>query len=137
MCVWLEYLALDASMQVEEKNYFAVMRIILESMRKDWFWDLRTDKKYNKAWIENFLNALMATEWGERIAREWRRVSSRVKLECKIIGTLIDAGVLGVSYNAIASMLDYPDFTDDSLGIYVGLGKKEAYFKWVCEYVKA
>ena len=122
--------------QKEEKNYFAIVKNLSEKLMKDWFWDFRTEKKYNKVWIENFLNALMESEWGDAIFKEWRRESSRLKLVCKIIGTLIDANVLDVSYNAVAPMLNQDVLPSDTLANYMGLGKKQDYFTWVCDYVK-
>ena len=122
--------------QKEEKNYFAIVKNLSEKLMKDWFWDFRTDKKYSRSWIENFLNALMESEWGDAIFKEWRRESSRLKLICKIIGSLIDANVLDVSYNAVAPMLNQEELPSDTLANYIGLGKKQDYFTWICEYVK-
>ena len=124
------------TIQKEEKNYFAIVKNLSEKLMKDWFWDFRTEKKYNRSWIENFLNALMESEWGDVIFKEWRKESSRLKLICKIIGTLIDANVLDVSYNAVAPMLNQEELPSDTLAKYIGLGKKQDYFTWICEYVK-
>ena len=124
------------TIQKEEKNYFAIVKNLSEKLMKDWFWDFRTEKKYNRSWIENFLNALMESEWGDAIFKEWRKESSRLKLICKIIGTLIDANVLDVSYNAVAPMLNQEELPSDTLANYIGLGKKQDYFTWICEYVK-
>ena len=124
------------TIQKEEKNYFAIVKNLSEKLMKDWFWDYRTGKKYNRSWIENFLNALMESEWGDAIFKEWRRESSRLKLICKIIGTLIDANVLDVSYNAVAPMLNQEELPSETLANYIGLGKKQDYFTWICEYVK-
>jgi hypothetical protein len=89
---YAKYLNNNASK--ERGNYFAIVKNLTEALAKEWFWNLRTDKKYSKEWIEAFLNDLMASEWGETIAQEWKVKSKRLKLECKITGTLIDAGVL-------------------------------------------
>ena len=124
------------TIQKEEKNYFAIVKNLSEKLMKDWFWDYRTGKKYNRSWIENFLNALMESEWGDAIFKDWRRESSRLKLICKIIGTLIDANVLDVSYNAVAPMLNQEELPSETLANYIGLGKKQDYFTWICEYVK-
>lgn len=130
-----KHLAND-TIRMEEKNYFAIVKNLSEKLMKDWFWDFRTDKKYNKVWIENFLNALMESEWGDAIFKEWRRESSRLKLICKIIGTLIDANVLDVSYNAVAPVLNQEELPSDTIAKYIGFGKKQDYFMWICEYVK-
>ena len=126
----------NETIQKEEKNYFAIVKNLSEKLMKDWFWDFRTDKKYSRSWIENFLNALMESEWGDAIFKEWRRESSRLKLVCKIIGSLIDANVLDVSYNAVAPMLNQGELPSDTLANYIGLGKKQDYFTWICEYVR-
>ena len=124
------------SIHKEEKNYFAIVKNLSEKLMQDWFWDFRTDKKYSRSWIEDFLNALMESEWGDAIFKEWRKESSRLKLICKIIGTLIDANVLDVSYNAVAPMLNQEELPSNTLAKYIGLGKKQDYFTWIYEYVK-
>lgn len=131
---YAKYLNNNASK--ERGNYFAIVKNLTEALAKEWFWNLRTDKKYSKEWIEAFLNDLMASEWGETIAQEWKMKSKRLKLECKITGALIDAGVLDTSYNAVALMMGHDELPSDTLANYIGLGKKEKYFMWVCDYIR-
>lgn len=131
---YAKYLNNNASQ--EKGNYFAIVKNLTEALAKEWFWNLRTDKKYNKEWIENFLNDLMASGWGETIAKEWKIKSKRLKLECIIIGTLIDAGILNTSYNAVALMMGHDELPSDTLANYIGLGKKTKYFMWICDYIR-
>ena len=131
---YAKYLNNNASQ--EKGNYFAIVKNLTEALAKEWFWNLRTDKKYSKEWIENFLNDLMASGWGETIAKEWKVKSKRLKLECKIIGMLIDAGVLNTSYNAVAQMMGHDELPSDTLANYIGLGKKAKYYMWICDYIR-
>ena len=55
-----------------------------------------------------------------------------------IVGCLKDAGVIKGSYNQIAKLLDLDDEKPaTTLAKYLGMGKKQPYFEWIADYVKA
>ena len=123
--------------EAEEKlNLFAPAKNIKVMLQQGTFEAMRTDKKYNHQWIEQFVDDLMASEWGVVIAREWKVNSKRVKLVCKIVGTLKDAKVLKGPYQNLASMFEQEELPPATLARYMGLGKDEPYFDWICEYVE-
>lgn len=124
--------------EVVELNYFAPSKNLKMLLSEEWFGMLTTDdKKYDAAWTEGFINALMGSCWREHIASEWAVKDKRLTLKCMIIGVLKDAGVLKGSYNAIAKLLDMDDENPATLAKYMGLGKKQGFALWIEEYVKA
>ena len=120
----------------EEKNYIAPTRNLQRLLKEDWFKECRTDGKYNAKWISGFVEALMESEWKDLIADEWSVKDKRLMLKCKIIGVLIDAGVLRGNYNQLSKVLpDKEDKKAASLAEYMGKGKKEPYADWITAYV--
>ena len=97
-------------------------------LKQDWFKDLRTKEEYDEVWTDNFVNALMSSEWKDGIARDWcagvkrRKVK---KIKGYIIGLLADAGVLKGSYDSISQNCGYRHRKTHILKIY-GYGQKSA-----------
>jgi hypothetical protein len=120
----------------EEKNYIAPTRNLQRLLKEDWFKECRTDGKYNAKWISGFVEALMESEWKDLIADEWSVKDKRLMLKCKIIGVLIDAGVLRGNYNQLSKVLPEKEGKKAaSLAEYMGKGKKEPYADWIIAYV--
>lgn len=119
----------------QDVNLFAPGMGIKKMFQQDWFVELRSDNKYHKTWGEQFADDFMASEWGEPYAKEWRVKSKRLKVECKLAGALKDAGVIKGSYAKIASFINQDELKEDSLANYMGMGKDEPYYDWICEYV--
>ena len=80
--------------EAEELNYFAPAKMLKVMLQKDWFLDRRSDDKYTFEWLEEFIDALMASEWRTMIAQEWSHKDKRLSIRGNIIGTLAAAGVL-------------------------------------------
>lgn len=119
----------------EVLNLFAPAKHLKLLLQEEWFAVLTTDdKRYNGAWAECFVDALMASAWGEQIARDWAVKDKRLTLKCMIVGMLKDAGVLRGSYSQIAKLLNMDGENADTLAKYLGLGKKQAYADWITEY---
>ena len=59
-----------------------------------WFKDVRTDSKYDEAWVENFLNRFLDSEEGRHFVQLWRYERKRPKLKAILIGSLRSAGVI-------------------------------------------
>ena len=125
--------------QEEQLNYFAPTKHIGLLLQDEWFELLSTnEKQYTRQWRQQMVEALMATEWGELIARDWTTSEKRLTLKCMIVGCLKDAGVIKGSYNQIAKLLDLDDEKPaTTLAKYLGMGKKQPYFEWIADYVKA
>lgn len=121
--------------EAQEVNLFAPGMGIKKMFQQDWFEELRSDDKYHKTWGEQFADDFMASRWGEPYAKEWRVKSKRLKTQCKLAGALKDAGVIKGSYAKIASFINQDELKEDSLANYMGMGKDEPYFDWICEYV--
>ena len=114
-------------------------------LKQPWFAETCGGERYDTAWTDAFVEALMGSEYGEGIARDWAVQGLRgrkVQLRGYVVGLLKDAGVLKGSYRAIAAKVGivvnegnkndpYRTFAD-----YMGRGKKQPYAQWVKEYVK-
>lgn len=120
----------------EDSNHFAIVKSITVKMERFWSEKVITDKRFNLSFIEHLLNELLDSEWGKAIVQDWRIMSKRDKLECKIIGAMKDAGISGFSYNALAPIISQIEKIPDSIANYLGQGKDEPYFDWICEYVR-
>ena len=121
----------------EDTNTFGIVNSLTRLIQQPWFKDSRTDKKYDAAWIEQFLDDLMKSEWGQGILQEWGNARRRPKLKCKIIGAMKDAGILKSDYQTIAEKIDMGnELPAETHANYMGYGKAQPYFDWICDYVK-
>lgn len=121
----------------EELNVFAPKKNLQELLKESWFRTVRTDEKYNAAWTDTFVEALMASEYGEGIARQWAVNGVRNKhnqLKGYVVGLLKDEGVLKGSYDSIAEKVALTDKPRTFSRAMSG-GKKQPYADWVKEYV--
>lgn len=122
---------------VEPLNFFAPSKRLKQLLADEWFSLLTTNEgRYNQEWTDGFVEALMHSEWGEQIARDWSVKEKRLTLKCMIVGALKDAGVLKGSYNQIAKLLDLDGENPATLAKYLGMGKKQGYAEWIMDYVK-
>lgn len=116
-------------------NLFAPKKNLQELLRGKWFAEVRSNARYDAAWTDAFVEALMQSEHGEEIAREWAvkgERSKRTQLKAYVAGLLKDAGVLRGSYDAIAAKID-PNDQKRSFSRYMSQGKRQPYADWVLE----
>ena len=116
-------------------NLFAPKKNLQELLRGAWFAEVRSNARYDAAWTDAFVEALMQSEHGEEIAREWAvkgERSKRTQLKAYVAGLLKDAGVLRGSYDAIAARID-PNDQKRSFSRYMSQGKRQPYADWVLE----
>jgi len=116
-------------------NLFAPKKNLQELLRGAWFAEVRSNARYDAAWTDAFVEALMQSEHGEEIAREWAvkgERSKRTQLKAYVAGLLKDAGVLRGSYDAIAAKID-PHDQKRSFSRYMSQGKRQPYADWVLE----
>lgn len=119
----------------EELNYFAPKKNLQEMLKGEWFVELRTNEKYDAQWTDEFVEALMESEWGDEIARDWagNGKRNRVKqIKGYVVGLLSDAGVLKGSYGSIAERMGMPG-NPRTLSKYMSDGKLQGYAEWVRE----
>ena len=129
--------AASGSPEVEQLNFFAPSKHLKLLLAEDWFSVLTADEEsYTSQWTEQFVEALLHSEWGEQIARDWAVRDKRLTLKCMLVGGLKDAGVLRGSYNQIAKLLDMDGENPATLAKYLGMGKKQPYADWIVGYVK-
>ena len=122
----------------EELNYFAPTKNLQVLLRGAWIKEVRALVSYDEVWTDTFIEALMASEWRDDIARQWTATGQRRKvkqIKGYVLGLLVDAGVLRGSYDSIAAKAGV---TDDprSFSRYMGEGKKQPYAHWVRQYIK-
>jgi len=61
----------------------------------------------------------------------------RSQLKCKIIGAMKDAGLLKSDYQTIAEKIDMGnELPAETHANYMGYGKAQPYFEWICDNVK-
>lgn len=123
--------------ELQELNLFAPKKHLQELLKGAWFAEVRTAEKYDAAWTDGFMEALMASEFGEGIARQWAVKGAREKknqLKGYVVGLLKDAGVLRGSYDAIAEKVGITSEAR-TFSRYMGKGKRQPYAEWVREYV--
>lgn len=138
-------LAAPAELEEEVLDYETPTFQLQRLLRGDWFAEVRTLERYDAAWTDAFVEALMGSEFGEGIAHDWAVKGAREKkaqVRGYVVGLLKDAGVVKGSYRAIAAKVGiivneenkkdpYKTFAD-----YMARGKKQPYTEWVKEYVE-
>ena len=123
--------------KTDDANTFGIVNSLTRLMQQAWFKEFRTDPKYDAAWIEKFLGDLMKSEWGHVILLEWENSRKRPKLKCKMIGAIKDAGILKSDYQTIAEKMDMGNnLPAKTHAEYMGYGKAQPYFEWICDNVK-
>lgn len=128
----------STTQEAEQLNFFAPSKHLKLLLAEEWFAVLTSKEEcYTPQWTEQFVEALLHSEWGEQIARDWAVKDKRLTLKCMLIGALKDAGVLRGSYNQIAKLLDMDGENPATLAKYLGMGKKQPFAEWVVGYVKA
>lgn len=121
----------------EELNYDSPKISLQQLLKQSWFVEVRTDERYNAAWTDAFVEALMNSEYGEQIARDWAVQGKREKknqVKGWVIGLLADNCVLKGSYGKVATASGIMD-NSRTFARYMGEGKKQPYAQWVKEYV--
>lgn len=122
----------------EELNYFAPTNSLRMLLKQPWFSDARSDEMYTAEWTDAFVEALMGSEYGEEIAREWNnggKLDRCSQIKGYLLGLLKDAGVLKGSYDAIAEKVNLTD-KPRTFSRYMSDGKLQPYALWVKEYIK-
>lgn len=120
----------------ERKYEFAIVNSLSRMINTDWFYNARTDKKYDAEWVTNFLNDLMTSSLGSKIDEEWDHANKRPFLKAAIIGGLYEAGVIKGSKLSIAKAVINGSLSENkNFGVYMYKAKKEGYCDWICEYV--
>ena len=113
-------------------------------LKQPWFAEVLTNERYDAAWTDAFVEALMESDYGERIARDWAVQGLRerkTQVKGHVVGLLKDAGVLKGSYGSIARMvgiiLNEENKKDPckTFADYMARGKKQPYALWVKKYV--
>lgn len=128
----------DTDKPQESLNRFAPKKNLQELLKGAWFGEVCTDGKYDARWTDAFVEALMQSEYGEGIARQWAVKGVRGKhtqIKGYVVGLLKDAGVLRGSYDAIARKMGITPEAR-TFSSYMGDGKRQPYSEWVLEYVQ-
>ena len=120
-----------------EINFFAPKKSLQELLKQDWLAEIRADEKYDVNWTGAFIEALMSSPFGNKIACDWDdkgRHGKCTQIKGYILGLLKDEGVLKGSYDSIAARVGLTD-EPRTLSRYMGQGKKQPYAAWVKESV--
>jgi hypothetical protein len=136
---WIE--AQDSGVKAAEPqaelNRFAPKKNLQELLKEEWFAEVRSDEKYDAVWTDGFIGELMASEYGEGIARQWAVEGARQKrnqIKAYVVGLLKDAGVLKGSYIMIGNKTGLNN-KERTFSTDMSRGKKQPYAAWVKESV--
>lgn len=136
---WIE--AQDSGVKAAEPqaeiNFFAPKKSLQELLKQDWLAEIRADEKYDVDWTGAFIEALMSSPFGNKIACDWDdhgRHGKCTQIKGYILGLLKDEGVLKGSYDSIAARVGLTD-EPRTFSRYMGQGKKQPYAAWVKESV--
>ena len=126
--------------QPEDPNTFAPAINIKKILTQTEVLALVSNKqKYTAQWIDKFIDDLMASEHGRKIAEDWANSKKRIKIPALIAGTLVDAGVFGCSKpelaRAIKATYKYKVKTE-CYATYMGKKSEQPFLDWVKEHVK-
>ena len=112
------------------------MNSLTRLMQQDWFKDFRTDTKYDHAWIEKFVSALLASEHQQELLAIWQDADKRLTLKGNIIGCLNKAGIIdGSDLSIAAAIMQGQEKDNKTFASYMGRGRKRPFFDWICGYV--
>ena len=125
----------EGAEKAEELNMFAPAKQLKVMLGEELFGIHSTDKRFDKAWTEQFIDRLMASPHGREIAIEWSNKKKRDFLRGCIVGLLKEGGVLKGSMDSIARSTgvceNYRTFSK-----YMGQSVQEPYAEWVLNYIK-
>ena len=115
---------------------FGIVNSLTRLMQQDWFKDFRTDTKYDHAWIEKFVSALLASEHQQELLAIWQDADKRLTLKGNIIGCLNKAGIIdGSDLSIAAAIMQGQEKDNKTFASYMGRGRKRPFFDWICGYV--
>jgi len=115
-------------------NYFAPGKHLKVLLSEEWFEIHRTDKQYDHRWTNDFVNALMASEHRDYIAREWARDKRQDYIRGCVLGLLKEGGVVRGSMDSIARSAGVCD-NYRTFSKYMGQCRQEPYAQWVLDYI--
>lgn len=118
-------------------NYFQPTRHLKDLLKQDWFKQLRSNEKYDETWTDTFVEALMASEWKDDIARDWAVKGRREKknqIKGYVIGLLVKEGVLKGTYDKVAEQVGLMD-NSRTFSRYMSEGGNQPYAEWVNSYL--
>ena len=122
--------------KADDANTFGIVNSLTRLMQQDWFKDFRTDTKYDHAWIEKFVSALLASEHQQELLTIWQDADKRLTLKGNIIGCLNKAGIIdGSDLSIAAAIMQGQEKDNKTFASYMGRGRKRHFFDWICGYV--
>ena len=120
----------------EEPNFFQAGRFLKDELSGDWFDEVRSHIRYTKKWRNEFVDALLESDYGWDIAKAWEDKNKREPLKGYVIGCMKDSGVIKGAYDQIAKQMGYDDDGYRSFSRNLGRGKRQPYSLWIQEYVE-
>jgi len=129
--------AVECNPEEERKRKYGVVSFQLNKFLKGgWFKQCRSNDIYDEEWIDAFTDALMKSEYKDRLADAWSAGGLRPKKTTilgLIVGVLKKAGVLKGTNDGISEVINITDRR--TLGKYIGSGTRHALADWVEEYL--
>lgn len=123
-----------AGPEESQLNYFAPEKNLKVLLSEEWFEKHRTDKQYDHRWTNDFVNALMASEHRDYIAREWAKGKRQDYIRGCVLGLLKEGGVIRGSMDSIARSAgvceNYRTFSK-----YMGMCQQVPFAQWAQDYI--
>ncbi len=115
-------------------NYYAPEKNLKVLLSEEWFEIHRTDKRYDHRWTNDFVNALMASEYREYIATEWGKYKRQDYIRGCVLGLLKEGGVIKGSMDCIARSAGVCE-NFRTFSKYMGQCRQEPFAQWILEHI--
>lgn len=125
---------IPTSVPTGELNCFAPTKHLKLLLQEEWFEIHRVDDRYDRQWTDDFVSALMDSEYKDYIATEWGRNNRQDFIRGCVVGLLRESGVIKGSMDSIARSAGVCD-NYRTFSKYMGQCRQQPYADWVKNYV--
>lgn len=120
---------------LENTKLFAPYFHISKMLKQEWFKRLRADAKYDDEWADGFAEGFIRSEFGMKIANDWKENSDKIK--GYVIGCLKEGGVFKDHMSNDSLARDAAIISNTrTFGKYIGIdSQKQPYAEWIKNHV--
>ena len=112
-----------------DSNAYGIKLSLITMFQSEGIMGLRTSDKYDKQWVSQLLDSLMATKWGEYMIEKWAYAKKRPTLKGSFLGGLKAMGVISGGDMDIARAVIVGNKRDiKTFASYIGKWKDHPYY---------
>lgn len=112
-----------------ESNEFGIKLSLITMFQSEGIMGLRTSDKYDKQWVCQLLDSLMATKWGEYMIEKWAYAKKRPTLKGSFLGGMKAMGVISGGDMDISRAVMVGNERDiKTFATYIGKWKDHPYY---------